>query len=190
MRRHGLSPLSEVINRSLGQLESQAGTEVRAVMLWPEIVGEQVARASEAQSLRGGVLAVTVRDAVWNNQIALLKGDILAGYRRRLGRDIVRDVQCRVGRLRGLPPVAAPAGREAEIARIQLPPEEVETIRQASENADPELSQAVRRALTREAQFRRWHLANGARSCAHCGAAYRGLETECPACRRDRVAEG
>jgi len=78
---------------------------------------------------------------------------------------------------------------EQEVRRIRLPAEEVEKIREASEGPDPELAQAVRRALTREAQLRAWQLSHGAKPCPRCGAAFRTQQPVCPACRQDEALD-
>ncbi|HEU4753465.1 MAG TPA: DUF721 domain-containing protein, partial [Armatimonadota bacterium] len=153
-------------------------------MLWPQVVGPQMAKASEARTVQGGTLLIVARSSAWNQEITFQKQAILRKYRERLGKEFVRDLRCSVGRVRGSAP-AVPEPPAAEIGRIRLPESEIAAIRKAAESDDPELSQAIRRALTREAQVRRWNLEHGARACPRCGAAYRSQQDLCPACRQD-----
>lgn len=170
-------------------MDGGIGMEARAVMLWPEIVGPQIARATEATGARGGTLLITVRSEAWSSELSFLKSDLLRRYRKRLGEEFVRDLRCKVGRVRGtleVMPVHAPP--EEEVRRLKLPAAEVSRIGEAADaTEDPELAQAIRRALTHEAQLRQWRLSHGARLCARCGAAYRTSRACCPACLQDEA---
>jgi predicted nucleic acid-binding Zn ribbon protein len=189
MNRSGMNPLSQVLESALKRLELEdAALEARAVMVWPQIVGEQMARATEAQKVQAGTLVVITRSSSWSQELAFQKPGIVRKYRDRLGKDFVKDLRFVVGAVRGLAsPGALSRPPEAEVRRIRLPQEEVDRIARASETGDPELAQAIRRALTHEAQLRLWHLEHGAKSCPRCGAAYRTVHDVCPACRQDAV---
>lgn len=184
-----MNSLSQVLEVALKKLDLQeAALEARAVMLWPQIVGEQMAKASEAQKTQGGTLLVTVRSSSWSQEISFQKSTILRRYKERLGADFVKDLRCSVGKVRGVAPSPeSQAPPDEEIRRIRLPQAEIERIRLASESEDPELSQAIRRALTHESQLRHWQFEHGAKSCPRCGAAYRTVHALCPACRQDDV---
>lgn len=187
-----MNSLSDVLEAALKRLDlAEAALEARAVMLWPQVVGEQMARASEAQRVQGGTLLVTTRSSVWSQEFSFQKPAILRKFKERLGKEFVKDLRFTVGPVRG---VAPPAGRRApseqEIRRVELPAAEVERIARASCSEDPELSQAVRRALTHEAQIREWQLRHGARECPRCGAAFRTSHGLCPACRQDDATQG
>jgi len=180
-----LNPLAAVLNQALKNLDLQeAALEARVVMLWPKVVGPQLAKATEAQRVQGGTLLVLTRNSAWNQELSFQKTRIVQRYREHLGQDYVKDVRFNVGAVRGIADTAVShAPPEEEVRRTRLPVDEVVRIRVASEGADPELGQAIRRALTREAQIRHWHLAHGARPCSRCGAAHRSPHDLCPACR-------
>jgi predicted nucleic acid-binding Zn ribbon protein len=181
-----MNPLSQVLEQALRRLDGDAGLEARAVMLWPEIVGPQLSRVSEVRGVQNGTLVVLTRSSAWNQELSFQKAAILRRYRERLGKEVIHDLRCVVGAVRGrAAPSAAAEPPEEEIRRIRLPAAEIERIRTAAENPDPELAQAIRRTLTREAQLRHWHLEHGARSCARCGAIHRTSRDLCPACRQD-----
>jgi predicted nucleic acid-binding Zn ribbon protein len=182
-----MNRLSKVLEEAARRLElTDAAMEARAVMLWAEVVGPQMARASEARSMQGGTLVVATRSSTWNQEFSFQKAAILRRYRERLGKEVVKDLRFTVGPVRGVTgPAAGSNPPESEIRRIRLPPEEIQQIREAVETEDPELAQAIRRALTHEAQIRHWHLEHGAKACPRCGAAYRAPTDLCPACRQD-----
>ncbi len=188
MAERGLNSLAAVLEQTLKKLQlTDAALEARAMLLWGEMVGEQMARASEARTIRNGVLEITTRSSAWNQEFSFQKATLLRRYRERLGKEVVRDIRFAVGAVRGVPDLVATgtAPPREELKRLKLSEEENEKIRKASECSDPELSQAIRRALTREAQLRQWHLEHGARECPRCGSAYRQPFTLCPACRQD-----
>ena len=188
MRGSDLNPLRLVLEDAIRRTEiAEAAMEARAVMLWAEIVGPQMARASEAVKVQGGTLVVITRSSSWSQELSFQKGTVLKRYRERLGREFIKDLRFTVGAVRGTPSTPAARGpSDAELRRIRLPEEEAGAIREAAQCDDPELSQAILRALTREAQVRRWHLDHGARPCPACGAAYRTVHDVCPACRREQ----
>ena len=91
-------------------------------MFWPQVVGEQMARASEAQRVQaGGTLLVNTRSSVWSQELSFHKPAILRRYKERLGKEWVKDLRFSVGPVRG---VAASAGLstppEEEVRRIRL----------------------------------------------------------------------
>ena len=66
----------------LSDVLEEAGVEeqverVRVLDLWPEIVGEQVARVTHARSVDEGTLIVEVRSSPWLMELNMLKGDIV-----------------------------------------------------------------------------------------------------------------
>src|SRR5262245_50096194 len=55
--------------------------ESRAVMAWPHYVGQAAARVSQAIRIRDGTLLVRVDNALWMQQLSLLKFELLNKYR-------------------------------------------------------------------------------------------------------------
>lgn len=186
VRGSGMNPLAQILEETLKRLElGDVALEARAVLLWPDIVGGQLARVSEARSVRAGTLLVNTRSSAWNQELSFQKGAVIRRYRERLGKDIVKDLRFNVGPVRGVATPELKPPPDSELRKLRLSDEEIQEIRAASQTEDAELSQAIRRALTREAQVRQWHLAHGARPCPRCGAAHRTPHHLCPACRQD-----
>ena len=52
--------------------------------LWPEIVGEQLARVTRAKAVDDGVLIVEVRNSAWLMELNMMKGDFLGRVNERL----------------------------------------------------------------------------------------------------------
>ncbi len=57
--------------------------ETKALMAWPEIVGQVAAKMSRAVRFRGATLIVHVQDGLWLEQLCFLKNDVLKRYNRR-----------------------------------------------------------------------------------------------------------
>ncbi len=55
-----------------------------ALELWPEIVGEQLARVTRARAVDEGALIVEVRNSAWLMELNTMKGDFLARVNERL----------------------------------------------------------------------------------------------------------
>ena len=75
------SVLAEVLDEA-GVLDQVA--RVRVLDLWPEIVGEQVARVTRARSVDGAKLIVEVRSSAWLMELNMLKSDILGRVNEHL----------------------------------------------------------------------------------------------------------
>lgn len=100
MSQSGFTPLEKAVELTLDRLG--LGVSVANVVIhrvWPEVVGEEVARRSQPGMLKNGRLQVTVVDAVWLQQLTMLKPRILASLGSHLGTRIVRDIFFTVGTL-------------------------------------------------------------------------------------------
>jgi predicted nucleic acid-binding Zn ribbon protein len=57
----------------------------RALDLWPEIVGEQLARVTRVRGLDENALFVEVRSSAWLMELSMMKDDFLERVNDRLG---------------------------------------------------------------------------------------------------------
>ncbi len=86
--------------------------EYRAWQVWDSVVGAQIAARARPVRIREGVLEVRVEQAVWMQQLQLMKPQILSRLNERLGKAVVRDIFWRRGRVETLPGMnSAGAGR-------------------------------------------------------------------------------
>src|SRR5687768_14448034 len=139
-----MNRLADALGEALRKLNNNAGLEARAVMLWPQIVGPQMAAVSEVRNVQDGTLVVVTRSSGWSQEFSFQKQTILRKYRERLGQEFVRDLRFTVGAVRGVADAGGShAPPEGEVRRIRLSPEENEAIRGAVETSDPELAQAI-----------------------------------------------
>ena len=74
-----IQPVSSIVEkmiRSFGISRSYYGW--KAVMLWPEVVGETIARIAKAVRFEDGILYVSVPDAVWRQELTMQIESILS----------------------------------------------------------------------------------------------------------------
>jgi hypothetical protein len=72
---------------------------VRLMKVWPEVVGENIARRTEVQSLKFHTAVVKVSGAMWIQELNLMKAQILGRLSAELRDDSVRDIRFVQGRL-------------------------------------------------------------------------------------------
>ena len=67
--------------------------EYDAVVKWNDVVGEQIARVTEAVKIERGVLVVRVKNGPWRNELTLLKNDVIEKMNASLGEKLVKDIR-------------------------------------------------------------------------------------------------
>ena len=92
---HVRDVLAEIFRR--GGMK-RAVRRAEAVLLWPQAVGANVARFSEAKTLRDGVLIVEVPDSETAMHLPMQRERVLRSYRDRLGVKELREIRFVVGR--------------------------------------------------------------------------------------------
>jgi hypothetical protein len=186
----GFRPLDGVLNAEARRLKLDGSLrEASAVTLWPEVVGEQIAAATQPERVNDGVLYVIARSHVWAFELNFHREQILNGLNARLGRGAIKEIRFRPGIIHtpGAPaPPPEPVPSDAELATITLEPADVEAVeREAARLDDPEMQAVVRRLLLNERKRVAWQRRHGLRACAGCGAMHSGGGELCPACRRE-----
>lgn len=77
--------LSLVLGKMFNSPEARRSIlESRALLLWPDLLGEPGTRFTEPLRVRGTTLVVRVTDPLWMQQLCLLKDDLLQRYRQHL----------------------------------------------------------------------------------------------------------
>jgi predicted nucleic acid-binding Zn ribbon protein len=66
---------------------------VRLVREWPHLVGETIARRTQVEAIKFHTAVIKVSTAMWIQELNLMKAQILARVRERLGDDSVRDLR-------------------------------------------------------------------------------------------------
>lgn len=167
-RLGGPRGLSELMGATLGTAKLARGVgRARALLLWPQAVGPEIARMTRPRSQQGGTLYVEVRDSTTAHHLTMQRHHFLKRLNAMLaegnGRpeDAVRELRFSVGTVRAPEntPRAAPLPAPDRARARQL----------VQEVADPELRQAALRAAEAVTRARRWREEQGWRPCPVCG---------------------
>jgi predicted nucleic acid-binding Zn ribbon protein len=123
-RKKAPERLGSAMQSVLERLDPEGHFEiVRLTKVWPEVVGETIARRTEVSQLKFHTAVVKVSRAMWIQELNLMKREILARLIARLGDDSVRDLRFVMGSLsrRGTPrPRLAPRETRKAIALPEL----------------------------------------------------------------------
>ena len=172
-------------------LEMGARTkEYLALILWSEIVGEQVARITAVQSVRDGVLYVDVESSVWAQELHFYVPDLISRLNSHVGPNVIRDIHFRIkatlkrDKSSGRP--ASPRPSKKTTPDIQLTLQECHEIREiALRVTDPELRDALSSTITSYRRLERHLEAQGWKRCAQCHALHK-RKRGCPFCTLGR----
>lgn len=77
-------------------------SSARALALWPEAVGAEIAAESQAESCEHGVLTVLTADSIRSHQLQSRSKDIVAKINRLAGQEIVRRLRFHVAPVESL----------------------------------------------------------------------------------------
>lgn len=140
---------------------------------WANIVGSQVASATQVVAVRNGsTLVVRTKSHVWANELSLLKTDILRRLNNALGGNIITDIWFEIGPLNPVEeeePDIRPSMDELD--GIQLSNDALARIAKASSDiADEEMKEKIQRTLLRARQTDQWKRDRGWIPCSECGA--------------------
>ncbi len=67
--------------------------QVRAVEMWAEIVGENIAQVARAERVSDGILYVKVKSMTWRTELLFQKRKILEKIEERIGRKVINDIR-------------------------------------------------------------------------------------------------
>lgn len=89
--------IDELISRSLKSLNLEHTFKVYPIWKkWRELVGETIAEKALPDSLRGGVLHVSVETSVWMNELILQKSTLIQKIKEHLPEVPLEDIRFRL----------------------------------------------------------------------------------------------
>ncbi len=125
----------------------------QAWQVWDEVVGPQIAAHARPARIRDEVLEVRVDQAVWMQQLQLLKPKLLARLNERLDDQAIRDIFLRRGAITAEAPQPQKQEQTKDFKRIILEETDKTKIEEALLNIDdPELRKILRTVFTHSAQ--------------------------------------
>jgi predicted nucleic acid-binding Zn ribbon protein len=122
----------------------------RVMTEWTELVGPRIAQRTRPDGVTDRVLWVEVASSAWLHELNLLRPQLLAGLRERLGEpSLFDDLRLRLAGRRPREPVALRARKPAPPARPTPPPatgaSRERIVREASAVDDAELRELIAR---------------------------------------------
>lgn len=86
----------------LNQLLRDQGLETRirqhrVIAYWEEFVGKEIARRTRAATLECGTLLVVVQNAIWMQELHMLKERIKDQINQKLGSEEVKNIRLQIG---------------------------------------------------------------------------------------------
>lgn len=172
--------LAGLLGDSMSRLQIERRIkEHTAPLVWAEVVGAQVAGATQVLGIADGVLRVSAKSAVWATELSFYKTDIVKRLNTRInggtGPVVVRDIHFSN---RGLTekeaePVvrtAIPRPSADELDDIALSTDELRLIEAGVQTVgDERLRETLRRLRETDARLKLWRLENGWLPCHDCG---------------------
>jgi hypothetical protein len=73
--------------------------QYRALIIWEEVVGPQIAARTRPIRIREGVLEINVDQPTWRQQLQLMKPKILARLNAELGKATIKDLYLKRGKV-------------------------------------------------------------------------------------------
>jgi predicted nucleic acid-binding Zn ribbon protein len=69
--------------------------EYQVITSWQDIVGEQIAKVTQAQRIENGVLFVGVSTAPWRAELSMKRMEIMKKINSILGKSVVKEIRFR-----------------------------------------------------------------------------------------------
>lgn len=181
-----LTPVKVALQSTFSRLGlSQQLAQQRALAVWAEVVGPQIAAATQPIGVRDGVLFVATRSSAWAHELIYRKAGILERLRNELGPNTVSDIRFLPrGYRMGVPVANADAPDVTEWGEVALQPRDWEVVAQILEPIeDPQLRQRLEQVVVHSQQIRRWQEAHGWKTCRRCGLPHMEAGSLCGNCR-------
>ncbi len=140
--------ISETLGSVLRRFDSEQNLRAYQIWgFWDEEVGDAIARHTQPEQFRNGILTVLVDSHSWLQELQFLKEDLRNRLNARLGEELLRDLNFESGAVEKKP-ARASIDRFAAPAETSLTPE----LPALPPLADPELAAAFVRLATARAR--------------------------------------
>ena len=184
------SPMAHLINDTINGLESASKIrEGIAIAYWPRVKGKLGALASQAQTMRDGVMIVHTKSSVWSHELTMHKSRLIATLNRLIGTTVVSEIIFRAQgvKFKEEPEPEPEMPTHEELALVVLEPFEKMALRKLLQDLhtleDEHIRLTIARCLTLEAKLKHWRLEHGWHLCLRCGVPHKTDFSICPICR-------
>lgn len=154
--------LSQLLGKTFTRYQLKGGIKrARAILVWPEVVGGELARLTKATYLQDKTLWIEVRDSVLAHHLGLQSPVFLERLQAKLNDKSVLALRFRVGQLPEAPPRRELPG--------PLPKSDQKRLEGLVSGLKPDLQGAARQAAEAIFKARAWRERQGWTPCPVCG---------------------
>ena len=158
--------------------------EQTCLLVWEEVVGEQVSSNARPDFIRDGIMFVVTKSPVWANELTFYKSDMIARLNSKVGGNVLTDIIFKSGRFPAKRTKTLAEQPEApDLEGIQLTDLELETVEAEARSAGEEASPVVAKLLETALKLDKWKIAHGWTPCKSCGALQNEESCVCPVCK-------
>ena len=142
------STLGDILSKVMGEHGlGRGGVMAKLLSVWDKTVGAGIAKHALPESIKGGILTVTVDSPVWMHQLSMMAPGLIEKINTVMGDGTVADIKFRSGKF--VRPDASPIKKEKFIPKKRkLSPGERRDIEESLTNiSDKDLREKARRLL-------------------------------------------
>ena len=148
-----------------------------SVLMWPLVVGPEVAKFTQAKNLQDGILYVEVSDSETSMHLMIQRQKFLDIYRTKFKIKDIQDIRFRVGKVEE----KGKRKKEKETV-IHVDPKALAQLTKSLSDLPEKLVQPTMQSARALLAYRERKLADGWQACTLCSAI--SEQTLCDACRR------
>lgn len=143
-RTHSFASLGAVLQETIQSLGlGEMVAKGAAMLLWPEVVGETVARVTHPETVRGTTLVVNVADSAWLQQFRYMEESMVERLNEAIGKPVIEGIYFKLGPVRD-----ASTEEEQPEESAELDPETAAHIEEVVAGVDdPELRKTLKQIL-------------------------------------------
>ncbi len=126
--------------------------QYRALVIWDEVVGPQIAARARPSKIRGSVLEICVDQPAWMQQLQLMKPQILKKLNEQLGEGQIKEIYLKKGKVQPRAAEQPPAPPAWKTVQLDLA-EKQQITGMLSAIEDPELRARLEHLLIKQARL-------------------------------------
>jgi predicted nucleic acid-binding Zn ribbon protein len=98
--KDSLTPLKDIIGNLMSDRRLPFDPQDATIWkVWDEVVGPAISRNAQPLWIKSGRLRVMVSDPIWLQELEFLESDMREKLNQRLGRQAVKKIEFRLGRI-------------------------------------------------------------------------------------------
>lgn len=189
-RRNQSNGMGGLISHVLRTFELESRLkEQTCIMVWDEVVGEQVAKAAQPELIRDGRMFVITKSPVWANELSLYKKDMIARLNQKVGENVLKDIVFKAGRVsRKKHSSKQNQQTTPDLEGFKLSDEELSRI-ESTVSAAGEVSESMRNLMITACKIEKWKRSQGWTPCERCGVLRKSSSGLCPVCEMEIYRE-